>query len=173
MRVGVEWTVTSIDALKIGALCFWVETAWGARRSTSVVFLTGWAFDFASAVIPPFDVDAVSGTFSEVSAHGIAHRTSGLVFVFGEANVFFASFEVWGWVNDIFAFGVHNVRTKHNSLSRFSHTFGSSHVTESFFRSFQAFIASFPGIGKKSNRFDDGSISSGEIIDLVMIENTA
>jgi hypothetical protein len=154
-------------------LSFWVETAWGARRSARVVFLTGWAFDFTSAVIPPFDVDAVSGTFSEVGSHGVTHGPSGHIFVFGEANVFFASFEVWGWVDDIFAFGVHDVGTKHDSLSRFSHTFGSSHVTESLFRSFQAFIASFPGVGKKSDGFDSGSISSSKIVNLVVVENAA
>jgi hypothetical protein len=66
MRKGTVWTVASIDTLLVGAHGFWVEAAWGARASAGVVFLVGWAGNFASTVSSPFDVDTVSRTFSEV-----------------------------------------------------------------------------------------------------------
>lgn len=171
--ISVEWTVASVDAFGLVTFGFWVEAAWGAGRSTSVVFLTGWAFNFASSVSSPFDMNSVSGTFSEVSGHRVTHRTGGLVFVLGETNVFFTSFKVWSWVDDIGAFGFHDVRTEHDSLSRFSHTSSSGHVTESLFGSFKTLVGSFPGVGEESDRFDDGTISSGAVVDLIMIEDTA
>lgn len=115
--ISVKWTVATIDAFGLVAFGFWVEAAWSTRRSTGVVFLTGWAFNFASSISSPFDVNSMSGAFSEVSGHGVTHRSSGLIFVFSETNILFTSFKVWCWVDDIGTFGFHNVRTKHDSLS--------------------------------------------------------
>jgi hypothetical protein len=173
MGISVEWTVAAIDTFSLVAFGFWVEAAWSARRSTSVVFLSGWAFNFASSVSSPFNMNSVSGAFSEVSGHGVAHRSSGLVFVLGEANVFFTSFKVWSWVDNIGTFGFHDVGTEHDSLGRFSHTFSSGHVTEGLFGSFKTLVGSFPGVGEESDRFDGGTISSGKVVDLIMIEDTA
>jgi hypothetical protein len=173
MGVSVEWTVAAIDTFGLVTFGFWVEAAWSARRSTSVVFLTSWAFNFASTVSSPFNVNSVSGTFSEVGGHGVAHRSSGLVFVLGEANVFFTSFKVWSWVDDVGAFGFHDIGTEHDSLGRFSHTFSSGHVAESLFGSFKTLVGSFPGVGEESDGFDDGTISSGAVVDLIVIEDTA
>lgn len=173
VSISVEWTVAAVDTFGLIAFGFWAEAAWSARRSTSVVFLTGWAFNFASTVSSPFNMNSVSRTFSEVGGHGVTHRTSGLIFVLGEANVFFTSFKVWSWVDDIGAFGFHDVRTEHDSLGGFSHTSSSGHITEGLFGSFKTLIRSFPGVGEKSDGFDGGTISSGQVVGLIVIKNTA
>lgn len=66
VREGTVWTVASVDTFLVGAHGFWVEAAWGARASAGVIFLVGWAFNFASAASSPFNVDTVSRTFSKV-----------------------------------------------------------------------------------------------------------
>jgi hypothetical protein len=58
-------------------------------------------------------------------------------------------------------------------LGGFSHTFSRSHVTESLFGSFKTLVGSFPGVGKKSNGFDGGTISSGQVVGLIVVEDTA
>ena len=96
-----------------------------------------------------------------------------MVLVLGKANIFFTSFKVWSWVDNIFTFSVHQVTTEHDGLGRFSHTFSSGHITKSFFRSFKALIVGLPRIGKKSHRFHQGSISSGQVIGLIVVEYAA
>jgi hypothetical protein len=53
-------------------------------------------------------MDVMTSTFSEVGRHGVTDGSFGGV-ALGEANVFLAGFEVWLWIDDMFALGVQNV----------------------------------------------------------------
>lgn len=67
------WAVAAVDAVLVAAASrFWVVTRWSAGGSTWVIFLTFWAGNWASALHSPFNVNAMSATFSEVGSHRVA-----------------------------------------------------------------------------------------------------
>jgi hypothetical protein len=182
--VSGKWTVAAFNAVFVRTTnTVWIEARWSARTTANMVFLASWTLDWAPAFRPPVDVDTVSGAFSEVSGHSVAWSVFKKIGIRHPANVFLTRIEESGWVDDISAWSVHDVATKHDSFSSFPDTFVGFRFAETswLLSTVSALVrVSSPRVAESTNLIhgDNPSVSvsvasSPEVVSHIVVENTA